>query len=63
MKPKVLKTISLFVEGEEELLSIYVAADGNGAMIYPEDQDFSENGFPCLTMNTTATVFLDDGSY
>ena len=21
-------------------------------MIYPEDQDFSEIGFPCLTMNT-----------
>ena len=42
----------VIVEGEEELLSIYVAADGNGAMIYPEDQDFSEIGFPCLTMNT-----------
>ena len=42
----------VIVEGEEESLSIYVAADGNGAMIYPEDQDFSEIGFPCLTMNT-----------
>ncbi|RPG79952.1 MAG: hypothetical protein CBC77_001510 [Euryarchaeota archaeon TMED117] len=46
------------VEGEEDLLSIYVAADGNGAMIYPEDQDFSENGFPCLTMNTTPQYSL-----
>ena len=46
------------VEGEEDLLSVYVAADGNGAMIYPEDQDFSENGFPCLTMNTTPQYSL-----
>lgn len=46
------------VEGQEDLLSVYVAADGNGAMIYPENQDFSENGFPCLTMNTTPQYSL-----
>ena len=36
---------------EEEEFSMYLAADGNGVLIYPEDSDFSENGFPCITMN------------
>ena len=36
---------------EEEEFSMYLAADGNGVLIYPEDNDFSENGFPCITMN------------
>ena len=36
---------------EEEEFSMYLAADGNGVLIYPEGNDFSENGFPCITMN------------
>ena len=36
---------------EVEEFSMYLAADGNGVLIYPEDSDFSENGFPCVTMN------------
>ena len=36
---------------EHEEFSMYLAADGNGVLIYPEGSDFSENGFPCITMN------------
>ena len=36
---------------EEEEFSMYLAADGNGVLIYPEDNEISENGFPCVTMN------------
>lgn len=46
------------LEGEEESLSMYVAADGNGAMMYPSEESFSENGFPCLTMNKTPQYSL-----
>ena len=36
MKKKGLKTIC--TSYEEEALSMYLAADGNGVLIYPEDQ-------------------------
>lgn len=36
---------------EHEEFSMYLAADGNGVLVYPEGSDFSENGFPCITMN------------
>jgi len=38
---------------EADLFSVYLAADGNGAMVYSEDTDSAENEFRCVVLSKT----------
>ena len=39
---------------EADMFSVYLVADGNGAMVYAEDTEFAESGFLCNVLSKTS---------